>query len=95
MVYQTLIRLFLHDQGDKGNSFCKISVKEMDNGRLAAVVQLGRAPPVAGVASRGTSVPRIHREASTCGPCPRHRLQMQRAAADLLAHGEGLVARVL
>jgi hypothetical protein len=94
-VHQTRIQLFLHNLGDKGNLFCKFTVKETGGERLVAAMRLIRSSMVAGVASDDTSIPRIRWEASPRGPCPPPRLQLRRAATDLLAHGEGFVARVL
>jgi hypothetical protein len=94
-VRQTSFWLFLHDLGNKENSFCKLTTKEMGSERLAVAVWLGRSSTAVGAASDGAPVPRICRDALPWGPCWPPMLQMWWAAADLLAHGEGLVAMVL
>jgi hypothetical protein len=57
-VHETRWGLILHDLEDKGGSFCKLIVVEMDHGKLAAGRQLGRPSTAVGTTPGGAPAPR-------------------------------------
>jgi hypothetical protein len=74
MVRQTLIRFFLHDLDDKGNSFCKHTVKEIDEGKMAMCGQIGRPSMKMSSFSKGALALRRAPEASAMAGVPHEKL---------------------
>jgi hypothetical protein len=58
MGHGTRQQFFLHDLGDKRNSFCILMVVEIVHGMPAVTIRLGRSSTVAGTPHGGAPTPR-------------------------------------